>query len=420
MRVECFVDSFARGEKDGLPVLRVDDLEARPELFVVVASVYFPEIEGELENRGVRDFRVLHPEVNPGQCFWGEEREELAGELAGAEAVFAEAGDRELFRRLVDLRTVGMGRMQDLAGEGAGDCGRGKAFIQVGSVPGREGEGQAGQSFVGVAASGSGGGSPGSLAGSEGAGVSPWPPGGRIYLDFLPDVRFGTVVEGGVYDGTNSLDFLERLEPDGRLYAFEPFPRFVREGPHAARLSGDPRFVLVPGGLWESGGEALFQVDGEASRVDAGTGAGSREAGRGDSPGEGGCEEAGGRSGESPEPAAGPGQVRVALHGLDGFVRERGLTGLDLLKLDVENAELPVLRGAAETLARFRPFLAVCLYHSKFDLFQIPLHLARTLPGYRFRLGHYSPGLFDTVLYGMPEERLSRGVPPMRGEKSEE
>lgn len=334
VRVACFVDSFVRGEKDGLPVLHVDDLSGRPELTVVVASAFYPAIGAELERRGIRDALVLHPAVNPGQYYWAEERRDLDQTLRAAEAVFHDPRDRELFRRVVDFRTVTPDLIRSLAGGGAGPT------------------------------------------------LAPWPPGGRMYLDFLEGVRFRVVLEGGAYDGTNSLDFLERMTPDGRLFAFEPFPRFLVQGPHAARLAADPRFTLVPGGLWEADGESWLRLDGEASRVESGAGE---------------------------EPPA-PDRVRVPLHSVDGFVRDQGLDGLDLIKLDVENAELPVLRGAADSLGRFRPCLAVCLYHSKADLYEIPLHLSRTLTGYRFRLAHYGHGLLDTVLYALPEERAAQSA----------
>lgn len=42
---------------------------------------------------------------------------------------------------------------------------------------------------------------------------------------------------------------------------------------------------------------------------------------------------------------------------LDDFVRERAISKLDFVKIDVEGMELEVMNGAAETLRRFRPVL---------------------------------------------------------------
>jgi FkbM family methyltransferase len=44
---------------------------------------------------------------------------------------------------------------------------------------------------------------------------------------------------------------------------------------------------------------------------------------------------------------------------LDALVRELGLRRVDLIKIDVEGAEVQVLRGSKETLATFRPVLLV-------------------------------------------------------------
>lgn len=47
--------------------------------------------------------------------------------------------------------------------------------------------------------------------------------------------------------------------------------------------------------------------------------------------------------------------IRVQATTLDRYCQEAGLDRLDLLKLDAEGAELPILRGAEQTLRRLRP-----------------------------------------------------------------
>src|SRR5207253_3144389 len=49
----------------------------------------------------------------------------------------------------------------------------------------------------------------------------------------------------------------------------------------------------------------------------------------------------------------------VPLDSLDGFLAEQGLGRLDFVKIDVQTFELFVLRGAAQSLERFRPRLLV-------------------------------------------------------------
>lgn len=51
--------------------------------------------------------------------------------------------------------------------------------------------------------------------------------------------------------------------------------------------------------------------------------------------------------------------IAVPLGTLDGFVAERRLTRLDLVKIDVEGFEAEVLDGAAQSLDRFRPVVVL-------------------------------------------------------------
>ena len=47
----------------------------------------------------------------------------------------------------------------------------------------------------------------------------------------------------------------------------------------------------------------------------------------------------------------------VPLTTLDSVVEERGLLRLDVIKIDVEGFEVPVLAGAARSIGRFRPLI---------------------------------------------------------------
>lgn len=53
----------------------------------------------------------------------------------------------------------------------------------------------------------------------------------------------------------------------------------------------------------------------------------------------------------------------VELTTVDAFVKERGLQRVDFIKADIEGAERDMLRGAQETLSKFKPKLALCTYH---------------------------------------------------------
>ncbi|MHA6494564.1 FkbM family methyltransferase [Pseudomonas borbori] len=70
-----------------------------------------------------------------------------------------------------------------------------------------------------------------------------------------------------------------------------------------------------------------------------------------------------------------PGEVKVNTITLDDYVKERGLDRIDFIKFDIEGAEIPALEGARETIERFRPRMALCLYHKWDDVVTIPAFL---------------------------------------------
>jgi hypothetical protein len=84
---------------------------------------------------------------------------------------------------------------------------------------------------------------------------------------------------------------------------------------------------------------------------------------------------------------------------LDDLVGERGLERVDFIKLDIEGAEVNALEGAANTLRRHRPRLAIAAYHRNDDLTRIPVTLRQMGPNYRFHLAHYTTHHGETVLY---------------------
>lgn len=73
------------------------------------------------------------------------------------------------------------------------------------------------------------------------------------------------------------------------------------------------------------------------------------------------------------------------------------------IKMDVEGAERSAIQGAENTIKRYQPLLAVCLYHRPADLWQLPLMLHEMSPGYRMYLRVYGDMLLETVLYCVPE-----------------
>jgi len=88
---------------------------------------------------------------------------------------------------------------------------------------------------------------------------------------------------------------------------------------------------------------------------------------------------------------------------IDALVASGAIPRVDFVKLDVEGAELDVLEGAAETIARQRPRLAIAIYHKPDDLATIPTFLDSLGVEYRWYLQCSTMTDVDTVAFAVPE-----------------
>lgn len=79
---------------------------------------------------------------------------------------------------------------------------------------------------------------------------------------------------------------------------------------------------------------------------------------------------------------------------------------IDYIKMDVEGSEKESLLGAAETIRKYHPLLAICVYHKPEDLFELPKTIAALTEEFRYQfyLRYYGPDLRELVLYALPED----------------
>jgi FkbM family methyltransferase len=94
--------------------------------------------------------------------------------------------------------------------------------------------------------------------------------------------------------------------------------------------------------------------------------------------------------------------VPVQTDAIDALVERGAIERLDFLKVDVEGADLGVLRGAAATIAKQRPRLAIAAYHRADDLVCIPEFIASLGVEYRWYLQCSTMTDVDTVAFGVP------------------
>lgn len=83
---------------------------------------------------------------------------------------------------------------------------------------------------------------------------------------------------------------------------------------------------------------------------------------------------------------------------------DKTLLGLkvDYIKMDVEGAEKEALLGAKNLINKYKPSLAICLYHKPEDLWELPLLIKEIEPSYNFYLRVHEDMFLSTVLYCIP------------------
>ena len=163
-----------------------------------------------------------------------------------------------------------------------------------------------------------------------------------IYLPFAASIKAGmTVFDVGAHVGFFSLAAAQRVGPGGRVMAFEPSPETLRVLRDHVRLNGwDDRVTVEASVVSDQAGSMTFYTFGESMAASL-----SRE----------NVEEL---NVEQPDHAT---PLTVPSVTLDQYCEEWTLSP-DVIKIDVEGAELKVLRGA-EKLLRSKAVTIWCEVH---------------------------------------------------------
>lgn len=106
-------------------------------------------------------------------------------------------------------------------------------------------------------------------------------------------------------------------------------------------------------------------------------------------------------AGSSVELFSGEKTVTYKSIALDDFVSQNGINKIDFIKLDIEGSELDALKGSQEIIKKFKPKLAICLYHKTSDFWDIPLYIKSIMPEYKLYLDHHTVMSYETILYAI-------------------
>ena len=172
------------------------------------------------------------------------------------------------------------------------------------------------------------------------------------------------VVDGGACFGDAALMFGAAVGPKGRVFSFEPVESHLEVAYLNLEINPELPMEILEAGLAHS------------------------------------CRQTGPVRFESYHPGF-RATDQTPLCKLDDTVDDREIEKVDYIKLDIEGFELAALQGAQGPDEKFKPKLAICLYHKPEDMFMIPLWIKNTFPknDYRFFLDHHSLHSEETVLY---------------------
>lgn len=180
-----------------------------------------------------------------------------------------------------------------------------------------------------------------------------------------------TYVDLGAYNGDTLIEFLNETSMQfTKLYAMEPDMKNYRKLKRRLYMIGSALLEAYNVGAWDEDTIAAFSLRaGRSSRAEPQNGK-----------------------------PANPSRYReVKMMKVDTMLRGEAAS---YIKMDVEGSEENALRGAAETIANFRPKLNIALYHRNEDMFKLPLLVNGMNKRYKLYMRHhpYIPD-WDTNLY---------------------
>lgn len=190
-------------------------------------------------------------------------------------------------------------------------------------------------------------------------------------IENVVEVKKGNIVADiGAFIGDTSLYFGRKIGSDGRVYAFEISEKSIEVGKHNMKMNGIDNVVFINKAVSDRVGKVRFNQNNNNSMNCISDLAISYN---GQSFGE------------------------VDTISIDEYFLKNGIK-VDFIKADIEGAEMLMLQGAKQTLMSYKPVLAICLYHKKYDFIEIPEFIKSCCPDYKFFFrSEAEPVLFATV-----------------------
>jgi FkbM family methyltransferase len=192
-------------------------------------------------------------------------------------------------------------------------------------------------------------------------------------------------IDAGACFGDTALAFADSVTPEGRVFSFEPLSSHLGIIHHNLEQNPEIGNVTVfPFAL----GDHNHEGDVASGDINPGFSVAQENSG-------------------------------VKLRTLDSMVEDGSIPKVDFVKMDIEGFELAALKGAEQTLRRFRPKLAISIYHNWEDYWTILKYVDGLKLGYRFYLENYTLSDGETILYASSVARPNRKRARARATRNE-
>jgi FkbM family methyltransferase len=193
-------------------------------------------------------------------------------------------------------------------------------------------------------------------------------PAGYIYDEIIKWDHNETIIDAGAFDGDTANEFLAKTKDKVNklnIICFEPdhfnFSKLCE------KYSDNSSIQLVEAGLWRESTILNFNNgENDLSAVD------DKQ----------------------------DGNTTISVVSLDEFFSEKEYYPT-FIKMDIEGSEIAALEGAQSLIRQHSPKLAICLYHKKVDLFEIPLMIHSYENKYKFYVRKHIHTPSELVLYAV-------------------
>lgn len=185
----------------------------------------------------------------------------------------------------------------------------------------------------------------------------------QYYASFLNLQEEGeSFVDVGGFDGNTSLQFIKRCPRYDKVYFFEPEPDIMAKAKN--NLAGNENIEYCQFAASNKKEILHFSSNNSASKV------------------------------------TDSGEIEIHAEKIDSLVHSK----VTFIKMDIEGSESLAIEGARETIMKYHPRLAICVYHKGADYVDIPRQVLAIRNDYDLYMRHYTEGVTETVMFFMPKK----------------